>query len=289
MPFITLKKKNKKIDKPNALVTLPNIIFGSCICKYLDIEELLRFSATSKQLREMCESEWEKHVKDTFDINEKPVKGWRAGYISQRSRYFHIMSVHNKKLLNLLDDNEQLKVLVLGRNHSGKSNLVMRFVSDLFVEEYDQLIEDSYRKCWHVGPKRVFMDILDSSSNEFSIFSNSPVFYQQQDAFIIAFSISSEESFEDVPFWYNRISELTDSTDFNLIVVGCCADKPRVISKERGKAIAKQFHAMYFETSAKNNTNVSEVFDEIVWMDVRRTFMTGGKKKKGKRHKCSLL
>ena len=48
----------------------------------------------------------------------------------------------------------------------GKSALVIRFVSDHFVDEYDPTIEDSYRKQFLIDDAACLLDILDTAGQE---------------------------------------------------------------------------------------------------------------------------
>ena len=51
-------------------------------------------------------------------------------------------------------------------------------------------------------------------------------------------------------------------TSVKKVLVGNKCDKPdRVISEEEGKKLANEYNMSFFETSAKTNKNVTEVFE----------------------------
>ena len=56
----------------------------------------------------------------------------------------------------------EIKVVVIGEGGVGKSAITVRFVQDIFVEEYDPTFEDTYRKMIMVDEKSVLLDILDT-------------------------------------------------------------------------------------------------------------------------------
>ncbi len=57
-------------------------------------------------------------------------------------------------------------IAVMGGGGCGKSALVIRFVSNHFVQEFDPTIEDSYRKQTTVDGRKVLLDILDTAGCE---------------------------------------------------------------------------------------------------------------------------
>ena len=48
----------------------------------------------------------------------------------------------------------------------GKSALVIRLVTDNFLDEYDPTIEDSYRKEVTINDEQAILDILDTAGQE---------------------------------------------------------------------------------------------------------------------------
>ena len=61
--------------------------------------------------------------------------------------------------------------------------------------------------------------------------------------------------------WIKQI-EANAQTNVKKVLVGNKCDKPdRVVTEEEGKKLADDFNMNFFETSAKTNKNVSEVFN----------------------------
>jgi len=61
---------------------------------------------------------------------------------------------------------EEMKLAVVGGGGVGKSALTVQFIQNVFLEEYDPTIEDSYRKHAKVEDKTCFLEILDTAGQE---------------------------------------------------------------------------------------------------------------------------
>jgi len=81
------------------------------------------------------------------------------------------------------------------------------------------------------------------------------------------YDITSEESFNAVQDWSTQITTYS-SDNAQVILVGNKADmaEERVVSYERGQALAKQLGIPFYETSAKSSMGVTESFDKLVEM-----------------------
>ena len=60
----------------------------------------------------------------------------------------------------------EYKLVILGGGGVGKSALVIRLVTDNFMDEYDPTIEDSYRKQVTIDEQPAILDILDTAGQE---------------------------------------------------------------------------------------------------------------------------
>uniref|UniRef100_A0A2K5XN94 Ras-related protein Rap-1b n=1 Tax=Mandrillus leucophaeus TaxID=9568 RepID=A0A2K5XN94_MANLE len=56
----------------------------------------------------------------------------------------------------------EYKLVILGSGGIGKSALTVQFVQGIFVEKYDPMIEDSYRKQVEVDAQQYRLEILDT-------------------------------------------------------------------------------------------------------------------------------
>lgn len=82
---------------------------------------------------------------------------------------------------------------------------------------------------------------------------------------VVMYDVKSDESFAGVEVW---IKELRENVQGPLVIaiVGNKSDAEpelRMVPTERGKAFALEQDCLFFETSAKNDTGIVELFQEM--------------------------
>lgn len=190
------------------------------------------------------------------------------------------------------------KLVILGGGGVGKSCLTFRLVHDQFVEKYDPTIEDSYRKDnFDVDGEQMSIEILDTAGQD-TYAAMRDLYYKAGDGFLMVYSVTDSSSLEDVKERYQALLDSTSATPQTckpVLFIGnkCDLDKDRIISKEAGRLVADELgggRIGHHETSAKNNINVTEVFQDIV--RVIKAEDSGPKRKKdgskGKR-RCTII
>eukprot|EP00300_Choanocystis_sp_HF-7_P017484 c19744_g2_i1.p1 GENE.c19744_g2_i1~~c19744_g2_i1.p1 ORF type:complete len:207 (-),score=56.12 c19744_g2_i1:54-638(-) len=190
------------------------------------------------------------------------------------------------------------KIVVCGAGGVGKSALTVRFIQGNFLDRYDPTIEDSYRKQVEVDGVACLLDILDTAGQErFSALRDA--YMKTGQGFVIVYDTSDSATLEEVSTLREKILRTKGAADVPIILVANKIDLPnRRVTTEAGKEKAAEFRCEYIETSAKENQNVRELFEQLV-----RSINTsqgkapgaggaaaggadGGKKKKGG---CMLL
>jgi small GTP-binding protein len=64
------------------------------------------------------------------------------------------------------DQIEEYKIAVVGAGGVGKSAITVQYIQNVFVQDYDPTIEDSYRKHTKVDGTNVHLEILDTAGQE---------------------------------------------------------------------------------------------------------------------------
>jgi len=188
----------------------------------------------------------------------------------------------------------EYRIVVVGSGGVGKSALTVRFIQGNFVEKYDPTIEDSYRKQVDIDGVACMLDIMDTAGQEeYSALRDQ--YMKTGQGFVLVYSITSQPSFEAAQKLRTQILRIKEeSQDIPIMLVANKADleEERTVSKEDGKGTASKYSAGFLEVSAKSNTNVSEVFFELVrminkWREKNaQKFPAQKQKKKGG---CSIL
>jgi len=159
---------------------------------------------------------------------------------------------------------QDYKVVILGASGVGKTCLGLRFVKDQFVTYTASTIGASFLvKELNFNNQKVTLQIWDTAGQE-RFRSMAPLYYRGAVAAILVFSMTDEGSFEKLKEW---VRELQNNVDEPLVLAIACnkadlADQ-RVISAETATQYAQSIGALIFETSAKSNTGVSQLFHEV--------------------------
>jgi hypothetical protein len=99
---------------------------------------------------------------------------------------------------------------------------------------------------------------------------------QKGHAFILAYSITSKQTFEELKPIYNQIREIKaeQQNETPILLMGCKVDEAacREITENLGKQLATHWSCAWIETSAKTNTNIREAFQELLKLDKKRQF-----------------
>lgn len=79
--------------------------------------------------------------------------------------------------------------------------------------------------------------------------------------FVLVYSISSQATFNDLFELREQILRVKDTPDVPMVLVGnkCDLEDERVVSKDQGHTLARQFNCTFMEASAKIKVNVPDV------------------------------
>jgi Ras-related protein Rab-5C len=157
---------------------------------------------------------------------------------------------------------QQAKLVLLGEMGSGKSSLVLRFVKSQFFDYQESTIGAAFLTKT-LPDQHVKFEIWDTAGQE-RYHSLAPMYYRGAAAAVIVFDISSSDSFAKAREW---VKELLRQGNPGMIMslAGNKADlaETREVSTDDAQAYADENGLVYWETSAKTNANVSELFDDI--------------------------
>ena len=156
-----------------------------------------------------------------------------------------------------------LKILLCGDSSVGKTSLLLRYTEEYFPEMHISTIGVEYKiKILNINGRKVILRIWDTSGQERyrSITQN---FYRNANGILFVFDLTSKETFDNIRNW------LTDSQDYETkvtkILVGNKIDltEGRKVEKDTVLKYAEKKEMKYYETSAKDGTNVDKAFREL--------------------------
>ncbi|KAK7204781.1 ras-like GTPase Ras2 [Myxozyma melibiosi] len=161
-------------------------------------------------------------------------------------------------------ENAGVKVAVLGDAGVGKTALVIQLCLNHFLERYDPTIEDSYHKHMIINHQPYSLEVLDTGGLE----EYSPLreqWIRDCEAFILVYAVTSRASFSKIAPLLAAI-ERQKGERVPAIVVGNKSDSvgERQVSSAEGSQLAKQIGCEFFESSARNDINITRAFTQIL-------------------------
>lgn len=182
----------------------------------------------------------------------------------------------------------EYKIVVLGSGGVGKSALTVQFVQGIFVEKYDPTIEDSYRKQVEVDGQQCMLEILDTAGTE-QFTAMRDLYMKNGQGFVLVYSITAQSTFNDLQDLREQILRVKDENDVPMVLVGnkCDLEEERVVQKDHGIGLSRQFNCAFMESSAKAKIHVNDIFYDLV----RQVNKKSPEKKQNKKKKsiCKIL
>ena len=157
---------------------------------------------------------------------------------------------------------QKIKIMIIGESLVGKTALITRYTSNIFSGTYLTTVGiDFQTKFLNINDKTIKVELWDTAGQE--RFRNiAKNYFQSSDGFLIVYDITSKTSFEKLAFWNEQVN-LNAPEKTKYIIVGNKKDleEKREVNTEEGENFAKENKAKFYETSAKDGTNVNEVFE----------------------------
>lgn len=159
----------------------------------------------------------------------------------------------------------EYKLVVVGAGGVGKTALTVQFTQQVFEDEYNPTIEDTYRKDVMIDGVTFTMNILDTAGQEeYAVLRDQ--YWRTGDGFLLVYDITNPVSFDEIRTFYEQICRAKDVEDYPIVLVANKSDleDQRAVSATEGKDMAKENDWPFFETSAKKRINVEESFNALV-------------------------
>ncbi|XP_055682262.1 ras-related protein Rab-21 [Lutzomyia longipalpis] len=153
------------------------------------------------------------------------------------------------------------KIVLLGEGCVGKTSLVLRYVEDKFNPKHISTLQASFlNKKINVNGKRINLSIWDTAGQE-RFHALGPIYYRSSNGAILVYDITDEDSFQKVKNWVKELKKML-GTEICLAIAGNKTDlaKDRNVSLEVAELYATGVGAKHYETSAKMNEGIDDLF-----------------------------
>uniref|UniRef100_A0A8C6SRA0 small monomeric GTPase n=1 Tax=Neogobius melanostomus TaxID=47308 RepID=A0A8C6SRA0_9GOBI len=161
----------------------------------------------------------------------------------------------------------ECNLVLLGATGSGKSALIVKFLTKRFISEYDPRLEDIYSSEEMVDQQPVVVRVMDTYDQDGPV--NTERYLSWAGAFIVVYSIDNQESFKVCHKYLETVSAhnkaFKSPTPIVLLGNKLDMDRYRQVSKSDGEELASRFSCLFFEISAcMDFQGVQQVFHEAV-------------------------
>jgi len=151
----------------------------------------------------------------------------------------------------------------LGSERVGKSSLLQRFAQRSFQEEAS--LEDGFFVQCTIDNELTnirLVDIYLPWEFEYDHLRDQKI--REAQGFVLVYSVTSRQSFEQVPMFYRRVLRIKRYPDTPVLIVAnkCDRKSEREVTPEQGRELASNLNCRFYETSAKYDVNVdASMFD----------------------------
>ena len=153
------------------------------------------------------------------------------------------------------------KYIIIGDSFVGKSKILLRYTNNTYNENFVITIGAEFgAKTIIIDDQEIRIQIWDTAGME-NFKSITRSYYKNSICALIVYDISNKDSFKNVLNWIEDCKVFSPK-NILLVLIGNKSDlnEKRQVSIEEGKKVADENNMIFFETSAKDNVNINEVF-----------------------------
>ncbi|XP_071617573.1 ras-related protein Rab-26 isoform X2 [Heliangelus exortis] len=143
------------------------------------------------------------------------------------------------------------KVMLVGDSGVGKTCLLVRFKDGAFLAgSFISTVGIDFR-IWDTAGQERFRSVTHA-------------YYRDAHALLLLYDVTNKASFDNIQAWLTEIHEYAQQ-DVVLMLLGNKVDstQDRVVKREDGEKLAKEYGVPFMETSAKSGLNVELAFTAI--------------------------
>ena len=162
---------------------------------------------------------------------------------------------------------ETVKVVLLGESGVGKTSITTQFTQKSFSEEFITSASATFVSKileYEEYQKALKFEIWDTAGQE-RFRSLAKIFYKDAKVVILVYDITDEKSFNEMTsYWYEQVKNNTHEG----VIIAIVANKSDLyqrqqVSDEKGQEFASQVKAIFQLTSAKSDTGITNLFENI--------------------------
>lgn len=172
---------------------------------------------------------------------------------------------------------QRFKVVLLGEGRVGKTSILLRYTKGEYDDRQVSTLQASYLdKKIPLGAVNAQLSVWDTAGQE-RFHALSPIYYRDADGALLVYDITDAESFARVKKWVKELRKIVGS-DIAIAIAGnkCDLEKNRNVLESDAVAYAESVGAQHYNTSAKANKGLTEVFNTLATNMLTKRMNTPG-------------
>ena len=160
-----------------------------------------------------------------------------------------------------------LCAILVGDIGVGKTALRQRYFSGKYNESPPTIGVRANSKTVDIGLETLQFEVYDTAGEERFQTIRCP-FYRRAHIALLVFDLADMQSFAHLKGWKRKVE--TQNPSVSCFFIGTKADLPHVISAKQIENVCGKKNVSYFETSAKHNHGIEEMFRSIIFRTYSR-------------------
>jgi Ras-related protein Rab-8A len=194
-----------------------------------------------------------------------------AADAEKRKRLLLSQSQSMSNTINADAATRRVKILMLGDSGVGKSSLMLRWTLDSFSPSLASTVGVNFKsRKVHVANEWMQVQVWDTAGQE-QFHKITTSYYKGAQGIMLVYDVSDYASLANVEYWIKNIKSHASDT-VQVALIGNKMDlraanndpSKRCCETERGQEVAHKFGIPFFETSAKESSNVDVAFLTLV-------------------------
>ena len=179
------------------------------------------------------------------------------------------------------EDENKIKIILLGQSGVGKTNIINIAIGKPFNEKEGSTIASSFvEKKIKVDGAEYLLNLWDTIGQE-QFRQLTKLFYSDSNIVIFVYDITNKKSFEELNYWLKDVENHLGN-DFIKVIIGNKKDLflKEEVKEEEGEEFAKNIGAKFLYFSAKNDN--AKILEDFLIDSIKDYIVTYDKKNIGK-------
>ena len=157
------------------------------------------------------------------------------------------------------------KIITIGDSGVGKTSILKRYVYNSYnINSLATVgVNFSFKDIVLKNGTKVQLKLIDTAGQE-KYKSLAKTYYKNTEGVLFVFSFDDKKSFDNLTNWIDEFKENNGNENIPTLLIGNKSDVPKKeVDQESINKLLSQHKMKYIESSALNNENIDQIFDDL--------------------------